>query len=32
MTAERAFCWLCDELKHSVDESGQLDDDKRIVS
>ena len=32
MTAEHAFSCLCDELKHSVDESGRLDDDTQIVS
>jgi hypothetical protein len=32
MTAEHAFSCLCDKLKHSVDESGLLDDADRIAS
>jgi len=32
MTAEHAFSYLCDEFKHSVNESGHLDDAKQIVS
>jgi len=32
MTAEPAFCRLCDELKHSVDESGRLDDGNQVAS
>jgi hypothetical protein len=32
MTAEDAFSFLCDELKHSVDKSGCLDDAKQIAS
>jgi len=32
MTAEHAFSWLCDELKHSVNKSGCLDDAKQIAS
>jgi hypothetical protein len=32
MTAEHAFSCLCDELKHSVDESGCLDDAKQIAT
>ena len=32
MTAQHAFSSLCDELKHSVDESGGLDNAKNIVS
>ena len=31
MTAKHAFSCLCDELKHSVDESGRLDDAKQIA-
>jgi len=31
MTTEHAFSCLCDELKHSVDKSGRLDDAKQIV-
>jgi len=32
MTAEHAVSCLCYKLKHSVDESGRLDDAKQIVS
>jgi len=32
MTVEHAFSCICDELKHSVDESGCLDDAKQIAS
>jgi hypothetical protein len=32
MSAEDAFSCLCDELKHSVDESGRIDDAKQIAS
>jgi hypothetical protein len=32
MTAEHAFSCLCDELKHSIDESGRVDDAKHIAS
>jgi len=32
MTAEHAIGFLCDELKHSVNESGRLNDANRIVS
>jgi hypothetical protein len=32
MTAENAFSCHCDELKHSIDESGSLDDAKHIAS
>jgi hypothetical protein len=31
MNAEHAFSCLCDELKHSVDELGHLDDGKQIA-
>jgi len=32
MTAEHALSCLCDEFKHSVAESGRLDDAKQTVS
>jgi len=32
MTEEHDFSCLCDELKHSVDDSGHFDDAKEIVS
>ena len=32
MTVGHAFSCLCDQLKHSVDESGSLDDAKQVVS
>jgi hypothetical protein len=32
MTAEHALSGLCDDIQHSVDESGPIDDSKQIVS
>jgi len=32
MTAEHAFCCLCEEFKHSVNDSRRLDHAKQIVS